>query len=217
MATATDIPTLAAASRGTGSRPARREREAGRVPGVIYGHGQAVVPVSVDEHELTVLIEHGAHMLQVEIDGNTESCLIKDIQWNHLGTKVVHFDLFRKDLFEEVTVEVELVFFGEPKALNTEGAILEHPTSSLEIRCKAMDIPESIRVNIGTLGIGESLTVADLQHVPGGVEVLTDPEAVVAVIDVVEALPEPETEEEAGDEEPEVIGKGEEDEAEEKE
>lgn len=189
-----------------GSRYAARLREAGRLPVVVYGHGQDPLHVSVDAKRFVDVLHDNAHLVELALDGNAEACLIKDVQWDHLGKKVIHVDLARVDLTEEVEVEVELEFVGEPAALNQPGAVLEHPETTLTVSCLANNIPESIKVDISNLAAEEMITVADVK-LPEGVKAVTDEDTMLVRISIVE-----ETEEEAAAEaataEPEVIGRG---------
>jgi ribosomal protein bL25 (Ctc-form) len=108
-----------------GSRYAQRLRRDGRLPGVIYGHKADPVPVSVDHKEVITILEHGAHVLNVNLDGDqTQTCLVKDIQFGYLGDNVIHIDFARVDLDEEVTVHMSLHFTGEPKLLKSAGAVM---------------------------------------------------------------------------------------------
>lgn len=198
----------------TGTRYAARLRKEGKLPAVVYGHGVDPAHVVVDKRTLVDILHKNAHLIEVAAPGNgkAESCLIKDVQWDHLGREIIHVDLARVDLSEEVEVEVELEFVGEPKALDTPGAVLEHPQSSIRIRCTAGNIPANIKVDIGALEVDQLLTVADLK-LPAGITAVEDDETMIARISVIE-----ETSDEAGavadaaTAEPEVIGRGKKDE-----
>ena len=205
-----DIPKLGAEPREKlGSRYAKRLRDRGRLPAVVYGHKQDPVHVSVDAWHFERLLEDGAHLLNVELDSTTESCLIKDIQLDHLGSHVVHADLTRVDMSEQVEVELELELTGEPEALEEAGAILSQPLTSLAVRCRADAIPEKLTHDISELTQEGSVTVGDLK-LPSGMETDVDPETMVAQIQIMQEEPEEEPAEEAAEgEEPEVIGKGE--------
>lgn len=210
-------PTLPASNRDKlGSRYSQRLRAEGRLPVVLYGHGEAPSHLHIDRHETTKLLNHAAHLLTLDIDGKSESCLVKSVQYDHLGDKILHLDLTRVDLTEEVELEIYLEFTGEPEAALEEGFVVSHPTQSVNIKCRADAIPESITVNVEPLTTDTPLTVADIQ-LPPGVQITDDPETVVASISYVQELPEPEEEEAAEGAEPEVIGEaaeGEEGEAE---
>lgn len=189
-----------------GTRYAARLRQEGRLPAVIYGHKQDVVSISLDYREFTDLLHDHVHLIQAVVDSKTEPCLVKDVQWNHLGTQIIHVDLARVDLTEEVEVEVDLEITGETRALDQAGAILNHPENTITVACRADAIPEIITVDISELDVNESITVGDLK-LPSGVRAITDADTVLAQIQIVEETPE---EEEApeGAEEPEIIGRG---------
>lgn len=190
-----------------GSRYAARLRETGRLPAVVYGHKKDPIHICVDNKTFYDIVQHQAHLLEVVIDGRGESCLIKDVQWNHLGDQIVHLDLTRVDLSEEVEVEVELIITGEPKELKEGGKILEHPVSMLEVKCRADAIPNQIELDVSELTSEEPITVADLK-LPPGVVAVTDAETILAQIqEVREVEEEVEVAAEAAADEPEIIGR----------
>ena len=129
---------------------------------------------------------------------------IKDVQWDHMSSNIIHVDFNRVDLNEEVTVDVEVTVKGDAVGLKTAGAILEHPLGTLEVICKATDIPEMIVVDVSGIEVGEAITVADLK-LPAGVKAVTDAETIVATVNIMAEVEEEETD--ADTEEPEVIGR----------
>ena len=188
-----------------GSRYAARLRDTGRLPAVIYGHQIEPVHISVDHREMTELLHRNTHVLEVAFDSKAEPCLVKSIQWDHLGVQILHLDLTRVSMTERVTTSVELRFFGEPVALKEEGAILTRPYNTLEVECQAINIPESIVVNVAELEMGKPITVADLE-MPEGVTATLDAETVIASISIMAEEEEPAEEVVEGAEgEPEVI------------
>lgn len=189
----------------TGSRPTARLRAAGRLPVVIYGHKQDPLHVSVDRKQFTDLLHRHAHLVEVSIDSATEPCLIKDVQWDHLGSQIIHVDLTRVDLTERVTVSVQIEMVGEAAGLKEAGALLERPLSEIEVECEAANIPASIRVDVSALEVGQSMSVADIQ-LPEGVSPATDLDTVIAAIRVLAEEPEEEPVADTVEGEPEVIG-----------
>ncbi len=204
------IPRLEAELRERhGTRYSRRLRKTGQLPAVVYGHKQDPAHVAVNGEAVTDLLHRHAHLVEVAVNGQAEPCLIKDVQWDHLGSTIVHVDFARVDLTEKVEVEVEVVLFGDAKGLKEAHTFLDQQLKALEVRCLATDIPEVIRVDVSDLAAGESLTVSDLQ-LPQGVEAVSPPEAVVASIHLAAAA-EPEVETlpaEGAAAEPEVLKKG---------
>lgn len=192
-----------------GSRYAARLRKEGRLPAIIYGHKKDNLPVWVDYRQFVRLLHDNVHLIEAVVDSRSEPCLIRDVQWNHLGTAVVHVDLARVDLSELVEVEVELELVGQSdnKALQQAGAVLVHPVSSIEVKCRADQIPDRITVDLSGLELDQTLTVGDLQ-LPEGVQAVTDAETVIAQIQIVQETPEEVAAAEAGAAEPEVIGRG---------
>ena len=211
-----EIPTIEVAQRDTvGTRSAQQVRSDGQIPAVIYGRKKDPVHISADGKTIQELIQHHAHVLNVDVAGQVEPCQIKSVQWDHLGNDVIHIDLARIDLSEKITLEVEVELTGEPPALEEEGAILQQMLNTIEIECLATNIPDSITLDVTELQVNETLTVADMT-MPEGVETTMEPETPVASITIVEEIEEPEEGEVAEGEEPEVIGaaEGEEGEAE---
>lgn len=213
MATQT-IPQIKAEVRDRlGTRYSARLRKEGRLPVVIYGHQQEPVHASVNLDEAVEVLHRNAHLVELVLGSQSEPCLVKDIQWNHLGSQIIHLDLARVDLTERVTVEVELEFIGEPAAVKQAGVILEHLITEVEVECVATNIPERIQVDVSAMQIGDTLTVADLK-LPEGVDVVTDGETIVASVTEVADEPEPVAAAADAAAEPEVIGrKAKEDEA----
>jgi large subunit ribosomal protein L25 len=197
-----ETPTVAARLRDRiGTRYAQRLRKEGRLPCVIYGHKADPVHVSVDEKEVLTHLHHGAHVLNINVEnGEHQTCLIKDLQFGYLGDNVVHIDLARVDLDEEVTVHVALKFVGSPKM--PAGAVLSHPLSELEVICKVTDIPDEIKVDLTPMG--EVFTVADIV-LPPGVRTELDPGTLVSHLSFVAETEEGEAAEVEGAAEPEVI------------
>lgn len=211
MTTKTEIPQLHAEPRERiGSRYAARLREEGKLPAVIYGHGQDPVSITVNAKEAWEILHGHSQLINIELSGKTESCLIKDAQWNFLGSKIIHLDLARVDLSEEVEVEVALELHGEPPALEQPGAVLNHERNAITVKCRADAIPELFTLEIADLTTETAKTVADLE-VPEGVTIVDEQETVLASIIIVQEMPDPDDETDAieGDE-PEVIGRDEE-------
>jgi len=202
-----ELPRLEVESRERlGTRYSSRLRESGRLPAVIYGHGKGSQHVSVDSKAIVELLHNNVHVLEVPLPEGSEHCLIKDIQWDHLGTTIIHVDLARVDLAEMVEVEVQVEYFGDPVGIKEPGAILEHPFDTIEVECRVDQIPEVIRIDVSGLKVDDIITVADLA-LEEGVRCTMNPETVLATVHI---LAEEEVEEvapEADAAEPEVIGR----------
>ena len=186
-----------------GSRANKRLRDTGHVPGVIYGHKEAVVPVTLAKKELTGHLNRGAHVFDLALDGKSEKVLVKEVQYDHLGIEVIHVDFARVSLDEKVEVTVPLELKGTPKG-EADGGVLQQLITDLEVECLVTDIPAAIRHSVAEMGLDSVLHVSDLK-LPPGVKALQDADAIVATVRAVaeeEAAPAPE-----GTAEPEVIGR----------
>ncbi len=162
---------------GTGSRAAQKLRKAGRIPAVIYGHKEAVVAVTVDAKELhrAIVLQH-ARVLDLKVGGKTETVLIRELQWDHLGSEMVHADFARVSKDEKVRVTVPVKLKNAPKSMG--GGVLDQPFHQVHIECLAIAIPDSITIDITNLTMGNPIHVSDLS-LPEGVKVLEAPEGVV--------------------------------------
>jgi large subunit ribosomal protein L25 len=191
---------------GQGSRDATRLRKAGRVPGIVYGHKETPAAVSVPRDELLSALRHHARTLDLVVDGKTETVLIQEVQHDHLGSAVLHVDFRRVSKDERVRTTVEIELRGTAPGTSA-GGVLDQPLHKIHIECPAISIPESIRVRIDALVVGQSIHVKELD-LPAGVKALDDPDLVVVQVKQQVVVAEPTVAPiEAGAAEPEVITK----------
>ncbi|MGA2916027.1 MAG: 50S ribosomal protein L25 [Sedimentisphaerales bacterium] len=167
----------AQARKELGSKRAAKLRLTGNIPAIIYGHGQKPQPIVLGEHDFTEGIHHGHRLFDVELDGKREKLLVKDVQYDYLGKKIIHADLIRVDLSEKVKVQVRLAFKGTPVGA-TEGGLLEEHLDHIEVECAVTDIPESIDVSVKGLKVGDTLHARDVA-LPAGVKLITVPDALL--------------------------------------
>jgi large subunit ribosomal protein L25 len=149
-----------------GSRASRRLRRAGKVPVNLYGHGQGNVHLAVDAHEFDLALHTASQLFTLEIGGQSESCLLKEVQYDTFGQQALHADFERVDLSEEVEVEVHLEFVGTAKGL-AEGGQLVIQHDKVAVKCRADSIPELIEVDVSGLALGEGLHAGELKLPPG--------------------------------------------------
>ena len=181
-----------------GSRYSRRVRSAGRLPAVVYGHKQDPVPISIDTREAMRMIGKGERVFTLEVEGGEhETVLLKELQYDHLGTNPVHADFARVDLDERVQVSVPIHLVGEAPGLKKAGAIMIHPVTEVELECAVVNLPEYIEVEVTALGVGESIRVSDVPLPKPTMKMLSDPDGDVAHIVIQAAAPETDEEEQA--------------------
>jgi len=193
-----------------GSRANKRLRDSGFVPGVIYGHKEAVVPVTLPKKEVENHLNHGAHLFDLALDGKSEKVLVKEVQYDHLGISVIHVDFARVSLDERVEVTVPIELKGEPKNDGDTPGVVTQVINELEIECLVTEIPHSIIVNIADMKLDDQIAVSDLKLPPGTTTKIDADAVVVTFKEVKEEETAPAEGETA---EPEVIGRKPEDEA----
>lgn len=203
-----EIPTISVEARKVaGSRAAARLRRDGKTPGILYGHGRDPFALALQTREVEHLIEHGYHVVNLQLDGKTQACQLKDAQWDHLGRDILHLDMQRVDLTERVEVTIPLEFFGTAEG-ESQGGVVFHEMNEIEIECVVSAIPDSIRVDVTHLKLDDVLHVRDVK-LPGDATAVSDEDAVVASVRIPTVSDEPQvTEGEEGATEPEVISKG---------
>jgi len=200
-----------------GTVASRRLRAQGLVPAVIYGHQQEALPVSISEHDLGLLLTHGARLLDISLDSKPEKALVKEVQYDHLGARIVHVDLIRISLDEKVRLEIPIELRGAVDASSHGGGVVEQLLANVEVECLASNIPEAVQVQIGKLKLGDDIRVKDLP-LPENVTVISDPEVLVVTVRAVAAEEPVEAPEEVeAVAEPEVISKAADEQEEEKE
>ncbi|KPK74843.1 MAG: hypothetical protein AMJ79_13035 [Phycisphaerae bacterium SM23_30] len=199
----------------SGTRAARRLRREGLIPAIIYGHKQEPAAVQLNGHDLKLELQHHHRLLDLELDGKREKCLVKEVQYDYLSEEVIHVDLTRVSLDERVKVTVEVELRGTPAGVS-EGGVLNQLLTEVELECIVTNIPESIRMKVSHLQVGESLYAGDLE-LPEKTTLITPSEMPVAMVQMAAEVVEEEVPVEAEAEaEPEVIIREKEQELEEK-
>lgn len=166
--------TVVSATRGRerGSRPSRRLRAEGMLPGVVYGPGGDPIPVAVDYAELRDALKTDAGMntvLQLEVaDHGTETVLVYEVQRDPIKRVVTHADFLRIDPDKPITVGVPINLVGEPTAVYDEGGVIEQSIFELDVEVSPMRIPNSIDVDVSQMTMDTAISVGDLP-LPDGV------------------------------------------------
>ena len=202
--------------RGTGA--ARKLRQSGQVPAVIYGHGREPQSLTINTREIDKLltqISAEATVIEITVEGKVARTLIREIQRHPFKRHIVHVDFQELVAGEKVTVSIPLRFIGVPDGVRISGGILEETMHQVHLRLDPASIPDHIDVDVTPLTIGHNLHIRDLK-LPEGVAVLDEPGATVCLVAAPKAAVEPVAgAETTGVPEPELIRKtkAEEDEA----
>ena len=192
-----------------GTNAAVKLRAQGQLPCVVYGHKEPVEHCSVDATAFRRAFENQhARMFTLNLDGKSQTVLVKDLQWDYLGKEMIHIDFERHSLTEKVKVIIPIELKNQPKV--TEGAALDQPLHEVHVECPAGQIPDSIVLDITNLTLGKPIHVSDLDVPPNAV-LLDNGDQVVVQLRLPGAQ---ETEDLAATEgaEPEVIGEEKDDE-----
>ena len=205
---------------GRGKNDARRTRREGLVPITVYGGGAETVAAVAQLRDLAAILrsESGRNTIfTIDVEGvGSSEVMFHDRQIDPIRGRLIHADLARLVKGQKIEVTVPLHLVGEPIGVKESQGVLEQVFREIEIRCEPRSIPDSIDADVSHLDVHDVLHVSDLK-VGEGIEILQDPETVVATVAIIreeEVAPAPAVE---GEEpaEPEVIGKGKKEEEEE--
>jgi large subunit ribosomal protein L25 len=200
-----------------GKNAARRLRQTGRIPAVVYGGKEEPLAVAVNAKQVASILrsESGRNTiftLQVAGVGEKKT-IVKDLKVDPVKGTLLHVDLMRVAMDVRMRVRVPVHTFGEPAGVKLQEGIFEIVTREVEIECLPGDIPDEYRVDVSGLMIGKHLRISDLPIDPQKVRLVTDAQRVIAHVvaphkeeEVV--APEVAVAAEAAPAEPEVIKKG---------
>ncbi|MGO1355501.1 MAG: 50S ribosomal protein L25/general stress protein Ctc [Brachybacterium tyrofermentans] len=174
-----------------GKGAARRLRVDGRIPAVLYGHGEAPLHLSLPGHETALIARNPNALLELKLaDGTQHLALIKEIQRHPLKRSLNHLDLITVRKGEKVEVEIPVILHGEPVAPADAFVDLQHLTLLVD----ALNVPEQVDVDVEGSEDGFQVFAGDVT-LPQGTELVTDAEILVASVALPRVQEEPEDEE----------------------
>lgn len=179
---ADQIALKAVTGRELGSAASRRLRRDGQIPAVVYGLENDPIAVAVDYREARIALTSDAGLnalLNLEIDGTAELCVVKDLQRHITKDEVTHIDFLRVDANAAIEVEVPIVLIGEARAVTQVSGMVDQNLFALNVATKPTAIPNEIEVDISEMEVGDTIRV-DQVSLPDGVEAATDPETTIA-------------------------------------
>ena len=188
----------------TGKGAARKIRQAGSIPAVIYGHGreaQSLMLNARDTDKLLKSIAISSTVIELSIDGKSARTLIREVQRHPFKRTITHIDFQELVAGETVSVHCPIVYVGTPDGVRLEGGLLDQIMHQLHIEVDPSAIPNHIDVDVTALKVGKSLHVSDLV-LPAGIKVLDEPGTTVCIVQVPKVAVESTAE---GAAEPEVI------------
>ena len=212
---------IPAEKRTVTGKQVRALRREGKLPAVIYGYGIDPISIVLDTRSSsrTLARASSSTLVTIELEGVQYPTLVREKQLDYIRNSLIHVDFLAVSMTEKLTANVAIHLEGEAPAVKEFGAIVVTNLTELEVECLATDLPERFVVDISALAeVGDGVYVRDITP-PANVEILTDPEEmiVVATAAAAEEVEEEEVLEGEEGEEPEVIGKGKEEDEEEDE
>ncbi|MEC7776319.1 MAG: 50S ribosomal protein L25 [Planctomycetota bacterium] len=188
-----------------GRKAAKEYRAAGLLPVNIYGLGKENLTVTIDRKEFSQIFMAGHRIFTLEVGEDKEQGVIKEVQYDALGSELLHVDFSRIDIHQKITLEVAIEVIG-----TVANGALDVPMKEIKVESLPTGFPSSITINVVEMKIGDVLRVSDLEA-PEGCSFAEEPDALVAQVSAIEEeeaeVSAEEGEEGADADEPEVIGK----------
>ena len=185
----------------TGTRAARRLRKEGRVPAVLYGHGEKCVGLTTTREAVEAMVRHGSRFVEL-IGAVKTAAVVRELQWDTFGVEPIHVDFLRVSKSDRVKVKVPIDLKGECPGQRA-GGVVNLVLHEIELECTADAIPDHIHAQVGHLEVGHVIKVHDLQ-LPTGAKALADADETVVTC----VMPAKKGEEAApAAAEPELIGR----------
>lgn len=165
-----EVTATARKTQGTGA--SRRLRRAGRVPAIVYGGNQPPVTIELDHNTVFHQLKHEAFhasILTLDVDGDRQQVLLRDVQMHPWKPLVMHLDFQRVDPNAKIHMKVPLHFVGADVApgVKLAGGNITHVMNEAEVLCLPKDLPEFIEVDLSGLQAGHSLHLSEIKLPPG--------------------------------------------------
>ncbi len=172
----------ATTGRDLGTRPSRRMRDEGKLPGVVYGRGTEPKAVHVEYAELREVLQGEAGLntiFTLDVEGVAETVIVREIQRDPIKRRVTHADFMRVEMDTPITVTVPVELTGVAVKVADAGALVEQKLFSVKVRATPRTIPTAIRADISKLTLDSRLAIGDLK-LPEGVTTLANDRITVA-------------------------------------
>lgn len=167
-----------------GTTGANALRAQGKIPAVLYGHGDVTEHLVLDARAFEELLHHGARNAIITLtDGGRkrQTALLRQLQFHPVSRRVLHADLQRVSADETIGARLPIVTVGVAEGVKSAGAVMDVITHELEIEGPASRIPEHLEIDVSALGVHEHVTAADVA-LPSGFKLVTSPDAIVVAI-----------------------------------
>lgn len=196
-----EVTLIAETGRTTGTRPSRRLRAEGLIPGVIYGGGAPASQVTFRRSDLRTALSTGAGrnaLVRIDLEGETFLTVVKEMQRHPVRRDVTHIDFLKIDPTKAIQMDIPIRLVGEAKKVTVNGGMTEQRLNTLSVRVRPDNIPDAIEVDISEMTIDRSLLVKDLV-LPEGTVSLSKPQQAVVTAELTRAAVTSRTEDDADD------------------
>lgn len=171
---------LEAEKRATGKSVVRKLRRSGLIPGIFYTLGIEPIAIMVKSLALRPIVYTAdAKFVRLKVDGATHDCVLKDVSFDPVTDKIVHFDLLGVSADKAIEIEVPVALHGQAIGVR-DGGVLEHGVHKLHVSCLPKDMPSHIDVDVSHLKIGQAIHVSDLAI--DTIKILDKPQTVLATV-----------------------------------
>jgi large subunit ribosomal protein L25 len=179
---------------GIGTTASHALRRAGKIPGVVYGHGQAT-PIAIDVKQLADLIlsGHRSHIVEASIGGKKDSVMLRRVEAHPLTRKPLSVDFQRVTKDEAITASVNVVTVGSPIGVRDQDGVMDVVTHALEVKGPAQHIPDQLTVDVTDLAVHQHVTAGEIA-LPKGFTLITPPDTIVVSVSITRAGVADETE-----------------------
>lgn len=169
---------------GAGSTKAQSLRKAGKVPGVLYGHGSSE-SIAVESRALDELLHHGGRtgLVELKLGGKKlDTALLREVQIDPVSRKAIHVDLQRVSATETVHAKLPVVTVGTPEGVRNLGGVMDVIVHELEVEGPANKLPDHLAIDVSELGIHQHVNASDVA-LPGGFKLVTPPDTIVVAVE----------------------------------
>ncbi|MFN2459438.1 MAG: 50S ribosomal protein L25 [Candidatus Velthaea sp.] len=165
-----------------GSTAARAARRSGKIPGILYGHGDPT-PIAIDVRALESVLSGGrSRIVDATLGGKHDSVLVRTVQRDPVTHRPIHVDLQRVSKGEAVTATLPIVTTGIARGVRDDGAVMDTVTRQIDVKGPADRIPENITIDVSSFGVHTHVSAGDVA-LPSGFTLLTPPDTVLVSIE----------------------------------
>lgn len=159
-------------------------RQAGKTPAVVYGNKFENLSIAMDKREFEKLFKKAgtSNLIDMTVGDKKFKTLVHDYQLDPISGVIIHVDFMKINMKQKIHAEIPLKFVGESTAvINLEGSLI-NPVDSVEIECLPADLPSEFEIDLSILDDFEkNIKISDIV-LPEGVELISDPEEVIAFV-----------------------------------